>query len=785
MQVCLKVFFAAAVVMVAQISQCKQTAGPVEVNASTAEKRDVIVCCDGAGRPVPNAALMARIVQGIEVYGIVHWGLNTYSDREWGYGDDDPEKLNPSAFDADKIVDACAEGGLQGLIVVAKHHDGFCLWPTKTTEYNISKSPFRGGKGDYVKEMEQACRRRGMKFGVYVSPWDRNSAVYGTDKYVTEVFQAQLKELLGGAYGEVFEMWFDGANGGDGWYGGAKDRRRIPAEYYRFETETMQLVRKLQPKICFFAGDDGAEFRWPGNERGMLDENCRATIVSAKHPSYSRCIRCGNADGCLFRIPEADFPLRRGWFYHENQKGTARCGEYLMQRYLNIVGNSGTMNIGISPDKRGLLADEDVAALRRFAEIRKEFFEQEVKDGGAFNVVVMTEDVSAGELVDGWELVADGKTVMSGTSIGFKRIRVMGKPISAKTCELKITKSVGRPRVVTLRRYFVRQSTLNRVMNATTANGETDTVAWMQRGKDDGAKSSRGVGTLEECPVACAKVAAVKGHEASLLPKGRKFNLVWHDEFDGDRLDDAKWGWRTNFWGVTAHWFAVPEDGALEVKDGLLRMRLVKRPDGQFVSPQLQTAEIIWDAPHVNDGKGFWPLRKRDKPKFMHRYGYYECRCRLQQKPGWWSAFWMQAPMQGCSLDPRRAGIEHDIMESFEPGRVIAHCFHMNGYGEEHARFTIPRDGAPLFLDRAEFHTFGLLWEPDGYTVYVDGRQHGAKVGNGKGEAVSETEEFILLTTEAKGYRNNHMTGKGSPALVGAVGDEFLVDFVRVFDVVE
>lgn len=294
---------------------------------------------------------------------------------------------------------------------------------------------------------------------------------------------------------------------------------------------------------------------------------------------------------------------------------------------------------------------------------------------------------------------------------------------------------------------------------------------------------------LDGLPIVCESVESIKGCEPSLLPKGLEFCLVWHDEFNGKSLDDSKWSYRTNFWGRTAHWFATPEDNAVEVKDGLLRMKLVKRPDGQFVSAQLQTGELIWDYPHEGSQKSFWPIPKRNKAKFMHRYGYYECRCRLQQQPGWWVAFWMQTPMNGCSLDPRFAGIEHDIMESFDPGEMIPHCFHANGYGADHLEFRSPRvsknrEGI-LLLDKNRFHTFGMLWEPDGYTFYVDGRQHGPKVGQGEGEAVSATEEFLLLTTEAKWYRNNRMTGKPVPELDAAFdfGDDFLVDFVRVYDI--
>ena len=163
--------------------------------------------------PKPGPALAARIAAGdCEVYGIVHWGLNTYTDREWGYGDEDPKMLAPARFDADQIVGACRDGGLAGLVVVAKHHDGFCLWPTKTTDHNISKAVnFRGGKGDYVKEMSDACRRHGLKFGVYVSPWDRHDADYAKPEYV-EKYHAQIKELLSGDYGEGVLALYAGLN---------------------------------------------------------------------------------------------------------------------------------------------------------------------------------------------------------------------------------------------------------------------------------------------------------------------------------------------------------------------------------------------------------------------------------------------------------------------------------------------------------------------------------------------------------------------------------------------
>ena len=370
-----------------------------------------------ACRPAPSAAHKARLEAEDDIIGIVHWGLNTYEDREWGFGNADPAKLNPSKFDADKIVGACKDGGIRGLVVVAKHHDGFCLWPTKTTDYNISRSPFRGGKGDYVREIERACRKAGLKFGVYCSPWDRNSAHYATDKYI-EIFHNQLKELLDGRYGEVFEMWFDGANGGDGWYGGANETRKIPKNYYRFD-EVFKFIRALQPKVTFFSDQPSAEYHWPYNECGDVDP-----------------VLCANRGG-YYGQWEADFPMRPGWFYHEKERGKTKHAAYLMNRYLASVGNGGTMNIGISPNKEGVLDEEDVNALKGFKVLKDAFFSCPVKNDGKFNFV-QTKDEN-----------------------GVKRLYL--------TCDRNIAGE----------RYLVDEELIKLVRNATTLSGETDTAKWM------------------------------------------------------------------------------------------------------------------------------------------------------------------------------------------------------------------------------------------------------------------------------------------------------------------
>ena len=253
-----------------------------------------------ATRPVPDRNLLERMRSGVDVIGIVHFGLNTFTDREWGYGSESPDDFNPTNFSADQIVEACRDGGIKGLVVVAKHHDGFCLWPTKTTEHNVSKSKWMDGKGDYVGAMERACRKFGVKFGVYCSPWDRNNAEYAKPAYV-KTYHAQVEELNDGRYGEIFEMWFDGANGGDGYYGGAWEKRSIGWKYYRMP-ELWARVRELQPKVCFFGGEKG--FTWPGNERGEVPPESGGTRGDGILASTRRTSRCAQ-DGSTTRARTA------------------------------------------------------------------------------------------------------------------------------------------------------------------------------------------------------------------------------------------------------------------------------------------------------------------------------------------------------------------------------------------------------------------------------------------------------------------------------------------------
>ncbi|SPE50512.1 hypothetical protein SBV1_1150002 [Verrucomicrobia bacterium] len=212
----------------------------------------------------------------MEFYGFLHFTVNTFTDKEWGYGDEEEKVFNPTALDASQIVSVAKAAGMTGLILTAKHHDGFCLWPSAYTQHSVKNSPWRDGHGDVVKEISQACHRQGLKFGVYLSPWDRNSKVYGRPEYV-EYYRNQLRELLKN-YGDIFVVWFDGANGGDGFYGGSREVRHIDNRTYYDWKNTWELVRQLMPGAVMFS-DAGPDVRWVGNERGVAGDPCWAPLL--------------------------------------------------------------------------------------------------------------------------------------------------------------------------------------------------------------------------------------------------------------------------------------------------------------------------------------------------------------------------------------------------------------------------------------------------------------------------------------------------------------------------
>ena len=269
----------------------------------------------------------------------------------------------------------------------------------------------------------------------------------------------------------------------------------------------------------------------------------------------------------------------------------------------------------------------------------------------------------------------------------------------------------------------------------------------------------------------------VAGHEASCLPEGKKWKLVWSDEFDGTELDMTKWDYRLD---MMSKRHPAWDDQGVKLDGQSHAVFSIYEKNGEICSSQLQTGYNFMDAPHSPESKlgstsGLvWPIGKLKESKYLHGFGYYECRCRLQQKEGWWSAFWLQSPVIGCCLDPKVAGIENDIMESFHPGQVIKHCNHVGGYGEDHQSFSA---GNGVELDKAAWHTFGMEWNENGYTFYVDGKEDGHIDG-----PVSHIPQFILISTEVNGYRRK--IAAPTDEARAAVGDTFLVDYVRVFDAV-
>lgn len=299
--------------------------------------------------------------QRMETYAFIHFGLNSFCDREWGYGDTDPKMFNPKHLDCEQWVKTLMAAGMKGVILTAKHHDGFCLWPFEGNDYNVSKSPWRNGKGNVVKELSEACKKHGLKFAVYLSPWDRSRADYGSPSYV-DYFHSQLRDLLTN-YGPVFEVWFDGANGGDGYYGGARDKRTIDRKNYYNYPRIYQILDSLQPQAVVFS-DGGPGCRWVGNEKGFAGETNWAFIpkntVYPGYPNYPE-LQYGYPDGDQWTAAECDVSIRPGWFYHPEEDDKVKSPEQLADLYYRSVGHNATLLLNFPVDRNGLINPIDSA----------------------------------------------------------------------------------------------------------------------------------------------------------------------------------------------------------------------------------------------------------------------------------------------------------------------------------------------------------------------------------------------------------------------------------------
>ncbi|MCU6453439.1 alpha-L-fucosidase [Sphingomonas sp. A2-49] len=311
-----------------------------------------------------------------ERYAFVHFSINTFTDREWGYGDESPKLFDPTDFSADQIVAAAKAGGMRGIVLTAKHHDGFCLWPTMLTEHCIRNSPYRKGKGDIVREMEQATRRAGLAFGLYLSPWDRNHPEYGRPAYI-DYYRKQVVELCT-RYGELFEFWFDGANGGDGYYGGAKETRTIDAPKYYDWPAIIALVHRHQPMACTF-DPLGADIRWVGNEDGIAGDPCWPTM-----PDHSYVQAEGNSGvrgAPLWWPAETNTSIRPGWFYHPDEDARVKTPARLVRFFDESVARGTNMHLNLPPDRRGRIPDHDAAVLKSFGDAIAASFATDLAQG--------------------------------------------------------------------------------------------------------------------------------------------------------------------------------------------------------------------------------------------------------------------------------------------------------------------------------------------------------------------------------------------------------------------
>lgn len=419
----------------------KHVAFPAD--ATAAEKIEM------ASRLVPTPQQLEW--QRMELTAFLHFGVNTFTGREWGDGTEDPVIFNPTSLDCEQWVRTLKESGFKMAIITAKHHDGFCLWPTKTTRHSVASSSWKGGKGDVVRELRDACKKYGIKFGVYLSPWDRNASCYGDSPAYNQFFIEQLTELLTN-YGEVHEVWFDGANGE-----GPNGKKQI----YDWDA-ILKTIRRLQPKaVTAIMGDD---VRWVGNERGIGRETewsataltpgiyPRSGEQNKKLGIYGKAKDLGGRDivaraAELFWYPsEVDVSIRPGWFYHADQDKQVKSLNHLTDIYFKSVGYNSVLLLNIPPDLRGVINENDVQRLKEFSSYLKKTFarnyvlkgneawhgtsgtvrQYDIQKDALVNAFMIQEDISKGQRVESFlvEAYKDGSWIhmAEGTTVGYKRL---------------------------------------------------------------------------------------------------------------------------------------------------------------------------------------------------------------------------------------------------------------------------------------------------------------------------------------------------------------------------
>lgn len=429
---------------------------------------------DMAARLVPTPQQYAW--QQMELTAFLHFGINTFTGREWGDGKEDPALFNPSELDAEQWVRSLKDAGFKMVILTAKHHDGFCLWPTATTKHSVASSSWKNGQGDVVKELRKACDKYDMKFGVYLSPWDRNAECYGDSPRYNEFFVRQLTELLSN-YGEVHEVWFDGANGE-----GPNGKKQV----YDWDA-IYKTIRRLQPKaVTAIMGDD---VRWVGNESGLgreMEWSATALVPEILPGSKASRERAGiswksfdqgsrkvleKATELSWYPSEVDVSIRPGWFYHAEEDSKVKSLKHLVDIYFQSVGYNSVLLLNIPPDRRGRINEADVQRLNEFAAYREQVFASNkvvngrkdwdatpgsemvysLKPDAEINVVMLQEDITKGQRVEAFTVEAlidgDWKEVAKGTTVGYKRMQrfpaVKASKLRVKIDECRLTAHIS------------------------------------------------------------------------------------------------------------------------------------------------------------------------------------------------------------------------------------------------------------------------------------------------------------------------------------------------------
>ena len=331
------------------------------------------VCAQAPKQVLPTKQQLAW--HDMEYYWFVHFGPNTFTDKEWGHGDEQADIFNPSALDCRQWARIAKASGAKGIIITAKHHDGFSLWPSKFSKHTVRESAWRNGKGDVLKELSQACKEYGLKFGVYLSPWDRNHPQYGTPAY-NDVYINTMKELVT-KYGPFFEFWWDGANGE-----GPNGKKQV-YDFKRFE----RTIRAIAPNTVVFS-DIGPDIRWVGNEKGIAGETNwnyldTAGFLRGLGAPPNDTLSQGNINGKSWIPAECDVSIRPGWFYHAQEDDKVKTPQQLFDLYLKSVGRGSTLLLNVPPDRRGLINEKDSASLMGFRALRDESFANNVAFGSA------------------------------------------------------------------------------------------------------------------------------------------------------------------------------------------------------------------------------------------------------------------------------------------------------------------------------------------------------------------------------------------------------------------